>query len=157
MLILLEDARHVPPIFHPFGAIPEAELVEWLQQNGIALPNDLLVLWQLTGGGDVFESETILRPTVSSIPNTSFVKDDIEGCNARHSAKGKPPEFFIFQHGCFLSAVRLSDQKFVTLSEDYAVKGSFDSLNDWYVQTLRTEFGERYGLGEIGGLTLSGS
>jgi hypothetical protein len=156
MLILLEDARHVPTLFDPFGAIPEAELAEWLQQNGIALPRDLLVLWQLTGGGDVFETETMLRPTVPSIPTTSFLEDDIEGCNARHSAKGKPSEFFIFQHGCFLSAVDLSDQRFVTLSEDYAVKGSSDSLDDWYVHTLRTEFGRRYGLGPVGGLKLSG-
>ena len=79
MLVLLEDARRVLGIFLPFGAIPEAELTGWLHHNGIALPHDLLALWQLAGGGDVFESETILRPSVPSIPNTSFVEDDIEG------------------------------------------------------------------------------
>ena len=121
-------------------------------QHKIALPHDLLALWQLSGGGDVFESETTLRPTVPSIPNTSFVGDDIEGFHARHSAQGKPSELFIFQHGCFLSALRLPDQKFVTLSEDYATKDSFDSLDDGYVQTIRAEFGERYGLGPLGGL-----
>ena len=82
MLILLEDARRVPRIFFPFGAIPEAELTEWLRRNALVLPNDLLELWQLTGGGDVFDSETIFRPAVPSIPNTSFVEDDIEGARA---------------------------------------------------------------------------
>ena len=52
----------------------------------------------------------------------------------------------IFQQGVFLSAIRLSDQKFVTLTENYAIEHSFGSLDDWYVQTLRTEFGAWYGL-----------
>jgi hypothetical protein len=75
MLIVLEDARRVPRILFPVGAIPEA--------------------------------------------------------------------------GSLLSAVRLSDRKFVKLSEDYGVENSFDSLDEWYVQTLRAEFGERYGLGPV--------
>lgn len=149
MLRLLDDARRVPRIFFPFGAIPEPELTGWLKHNALVLPTELLELWQLTGGGDVFESETIFRPTVPSIPNPAFVEDDIEGSNAAHSAKGKPSELYIFQQGLFLSAVRLSDQKFVILSEDYGIDRKFDSLDEWYVQTLRAEFGERYGLGPV--------
>jgi hypothetical protein len=52
-----------------------------------------------------------------------------------------------FQQGAFLSAVRLSDQRFVTLTEGgYTIKDSFDSLDEWYVRTLRAEYGERYSL-----------
>ena len=151
MLILLQDTQRVPRVFSPFGARPPAELRDWLLRNAFALPPDLIDLWQLTGGGDIFESETIFRPTVASVPNRCFVEDEIEGRNAEHTARGKPSELYIFQEGAFLSAVRLSDQKFVTLADGYSVRNSFDSLDEWYVRTLRAEFGERYGLGSVEG------
>jgi hypothetical protein len=114
------------------------------------LPSDLIELWEATGGGDIFESETVFRPTVPSVPNTCFVQDDIEGRNAAHAARGKPSGLYIFQQGTFLSAIWLSDQTFVTLTKDYAVENSFGSLDDWYVRTLRAEFGERYELAPMG-------
>src|SRR3954470_22972690 len=150
MLALLQDAERVPRVFLPFGAIPEAEIKRWLRHSGLVLPSDLIELWQLTGGGDVFDSETIFRPTVASVPNSRFVEDDVEGRNAAHAEKGKPEELYIFQQGVFLSAVRLSDQNFVTLTEDYVVEQSFLSIGEWYVRTLRPQFGERYGLGLAG-------
>jgi hypothetical protein len=150
MFILLQDAKHVPGVLHEFGAIPTAELREWLRQNALALPPDLIELWEVTGGGDIFDSETVFRPTVPSNPNTCFVRDDIEGWNAAHAAKGKPSGLYVFQQGAFLSAIRLSDQRFVTLTRDYTIEDSFGSLDDWYVRTLRAEFGERYGLASLG-------
>ena len=93
MLILLRDAEVVPRVFHPFGAIPKAELREWLRQNAMVLPSDVIELWEATGGGDIFDSETIFRSTVPSIPNACFVEDDIEGRNAAHAAEGKPSGF----------------------------------------------------------------
>ncbi|MCU1297358.1 MAG: hypothetical protein JWO91_1636 [Acidobacteriaceae bacterium] len=146
MLVLLQDAKRVPRLFSPFGAIPEAEVQDWLRSSGLTLPGDLIELWQLTGGGDAFDSETIFRPTVPSVPNSCFVEDDIEGRNADHTAAGKPCGLYIFQQGAFLSAVSLSDQKFVTLTKGYEVELVFDSLDEWYAKTLRIEFGPRYGL-----------
>jgi len=67
-------------------------------------------VWQLTGGGDVFESETILRPSVPTPPNEFFIEDDIESANLAHDANGKPSDFFLVQQGTFLSAVRLPDK-----------------------------------------------
>ena len=103
-------------------------------------------VWQLTGGGDVFESETILRPSVPTPPNEFFIEDDIESANLAHDANGRPSDFYLVHQGTFRSAVRLPDQKFVTLTREYPVQDSFDSLDEWYVRTLRAEFGERYGL-----------
>ena len=129
MLILLQDAQKVPRVFFPFGAIPVTELHDWLRHTRLVLPSDLIELWQLTGGGDVFESETIFRPTVPSTPNGYFVEDDIEGRNTAYAEEGKSGDLYVFQHGAFLSAVRLSDQRFVTLTEGgYTIKDSFDSL-----------------------------
>ncbi|HTA48007.1 MAG TPA: hypothetical protein VK930_01035 [Verrucomicrobiae bacterium] len=75
-----------------------------------------------------------------------FVCDDIESLNARHAAAGNPYGLYIFTDGAFLSAVRLHDQEFVTLTSNHVVEDSFPSLDEWYVHTLRAEFGERYGL-----------
>jgi hypothetical protein len=116
-----------------------------MRHEGVVLPSDLIELWEMTGGGDVFE-ETILRPTVPSAPNSGFVQDDIESVNAHHAAAGKSRGLYIFMDGAFLSAVRLDDQKFVTLARNYAIADSYPSLDKWYLQTLRAEFGERYGL-----------
>ena len=152
MLILLQDAQKVPRIFSPFGAIPSAEIQDWLRRTGLVLPSDLIELWQQTGGGDVFESETILRPTVVSTLNSCLVEDDIEGINAAYAEEGKSGDLYVFHRGLFPSAVRLSDQRFVTLTEGgFTVKDSFASFDEWYVRTLRAEYGERYGLPPIGG------
>jgi len=151
MLLLLQDAQSVPLIFSPFGAIPADELERWLEHADLVLPSDLIQFWQLTGGGDVFESETIFRPTVYSPPNSCFVEDDIEGRNAALTEKGKSADLYVFQQAAFLSAIRLSDQRFVMLTTGgYVVQDFFDSMDEWYRQTLREEFGERYGLPPIG-------
>lgn len=147
MLALLEDADRWPQIFQWFGAIPAHELDHWLHRHRLVLPSDLIELWRITGGGDIFESETILRPTVSSAPNVSFVGDDIEGVNARYSAQTEPQDLYIFHQGVFLSAVQLSDQRFAALTTACVIERLFDSIDDWYINTLRAEFGQRYGLG----------
>ncbi len=101
MLVLLQDAECVPRLFFPFGSIPEAELHAWLEQIGLTFPADLVELWRLAGGGDVFETETIFRPTVPSAPNSGFVEDAIEERNFGHASDGKPGGLYIFQEGGF--------------------------------------------------------
>jgi len=146
MLLLLEDAKLYPKILEEFGPIPDEELQNWLLRSGMKIPADLIEFLRKTGGADVFESETILRPAVPSVPSSAFVDDDIERRNAAHTGAGKPQDLYVFQEGCFLSAVRLSDQCYVTLTSSYQIKYSFANFDDWYVGTLRAEFGDRYGL-----------
>jgi hypothetical protein len=146
MLLILQDAERWPKPFQWFGAIPRPEIEDWLRRERLVLPPDLIEFWEITGGGDVFE-ETILRPTVRSVPNSGYVEDDIESANAQHAAAGNPQGLYIFMDGAFLCAVRLHDQEYVTLTRNYVVKNSFPSLDEWYISTLRAEFGERYGLG----------
>ena len=44
------------------GSIPKERLDEWLRQRDLEVPSELAELWQETGGGNLFESETILGP-----------------------------------------------------------------------------------------------
>jgi hypothetical protein len=146
MFRLFEDAKLNRRIFFPFGPIPEAELNDWLHRTDLVLPPDLLEFWRLTGGGDIFDTETILRPTVPTPPNACFVEDEIEGFNAVAEVRGKSPDLYLFCSG-LPSAVRLSDQKYVTLNDDqYTVDQVLDSFDEWYVQVLREEFAAQYGL-----------
>ena len=88
---------------------------------------------------------------VASTPNSCFVEDDIEARNAAFAQGGKPSDLYIFQEGAFLSAVRLSDQRFVSVTKGgYTVEDSFASLDDWYTRTLRAEYGGRYDLPPMG-------
>jgi hypothetical protein len=150
MFRVLQDAKLNRQVFFDFNAIPQEELDDWLRRTGIVLPSDLLEFWRLTGGGDIFESETILRPTVPTPPNQSFVYDDIEGRNAAAEQEGKPADLYIFSIGGSCSAIRLSDQKYVTLKNNsYTVEETFDSFDEWYIRTLRAEFSESYRLPPI--------
>ena len=44
------------------GEVQEPQLRRWLSENGLNLPEDFVAFLELTGGGDLFESETILGP-----------------------------------------------------------------------------------------------
>src|SRR4051812_26130713 len=115
MLSIVQDAERNPKVFCWFGAIPASEINEWLIASGLKLPSDLLEFWRVTGGAEIFESETVFRPPVSSLPNQYFlVGDDTASKNLWHQSKGLPTGLFIFQEGAFLSAVRQHDQRFVT-------------------------------------------
>ena len=147
MTLILDDALRLPHAFCWFGAIPAAELDAWTQRTQIQLPPDLLEFWRITGGGDLFETETILRPSVESAPNQCFViGDDTESFNEALKKEGMAPNLFVFQQGCFLSAIDLPTAKYVTLSSTYAPQSEFKSLEEWYLETLRPEFAPRYGL-----------
>jgi hypothetical protein len=57
----LEKDRAIrPDLFHFFGAIRAEKLDDWLRERTLTIPHDLKKFWCETGGGDLFESETIL-------------------------------------------------------------------------------------------------
>jgi hypothetical protein len=114
MLTILSDAKRKPALCRWFGPIPSPELGAWLERSEMLLPSDLLDFWCATGGGDIFETETILRPTVPQSPNSCFVAgDDTDTQNSSHRKAGMPAGLFIFHIGSFLSAIALENQRYV--------------------------------------------
>ncbi len=147
MLTILADAARRPDLFSWFGAIEEHVLRQWVRTADVCLPEDLLELWRQTGGGDIFESETILRPNAGSVPSNGWVPgDDTHSTNLAYREHGLISEMYVFQEGCFLSAISLTDQSYVVLGPAFEVLAVYASLDDWYCQTLRKEFAARYGL-----------
>jgi hypothetical protein len=121
-----------------------AELESWLAHNNWIgpCPRDLLAFWQETGGGDVFETETILGPL-----GDPQLGDDIAAVNREMRNRGMPERFLVFHVGLTTSAIDTESGDYVELApEDFHVLRRFVSLEEWYRATLRAEYGRRYGL-----------
>ncbi len=141
---LLRDARVRPELFRWNGPVGPARLRAWLRQNGLEhrCPLDLVAFWEETGGGDVFESETILGPF-----GEPEMGDEVVTTNRAMHAGGMPLQFLVFHTDLLISAVDMSAGDYVALSpSDFRVLQRFSSFDDWYATTLRTEYAARYGL-----------
>ncbi|VXD15692.1 conserved hypothetical protein [Planktothrix serta PCC 8927] len=139
--ILMQDAARHPQLFVWNGTIESNQLEVWLEEHQLNLPQDLIELWKRTNGGDLFESETILSPF-----GDDSLGDDIESMNEFHYSQGMAKNYLLFHLGTGLSAVRLTDGYYVKLDESYQEIDQFQTLDDWYRDELRSEYGRRYNL-----------
>jgi len=143
MLAILKDAESHPDLFAWFGAIARGQIEVWLRSSNPEVPNDLLDFWTKTGAGDLFESETMFRPTQVPSPEPYFVSgDDIDTANQCRIPKGMSVSYLVFHDGIFLSALRLADKKLVTLGDEHEETTIYSDLDDWYLRTLRKDFAE---------------
>jgi hypothetical protein len=142
-LTILRDAAKKPELFLWNGPIPRDVLTVWLRDHSVQVSEELATFWQLTGGGDFFESETILGPF-----GDPSVADDVTGVNEHHWNLAMPRWYLIFHMGTGgLSAVDQRDGGIVQLDcNTYKETARFVSFNEWYCQALRTQYGPRYGL-----------
>jgi hypothetical protein len=140
--LLQEDAARRPDIFYFFGPIPPAELDAWLNKRKLTVPDDLKQIWCETGGGDLFESETILGPY-----GKRELADDLDSVNEFHRQKGMPADWLLFHTGLGLTVVRISTGEYASLREgSYQVERTFSNFADWYANFIRKEYAQRYGL-----------
>jgi hypothetical protein len=141
---LTSDAQARPDLFLWHGRVAPSDLQSWLSTNNWIghCPSDLLAFWRETGGGDLFETETILGPM-----GDPQLGDDISTVNREMRERGLPERFLVFHVGLLTSAVDRSLGDYVELSSDgFRVLRRFASLEEWYRATLRAEYGQRYGL-----------
>ena len=141
---LIDDARMRPDLFNWNGRMDSSELMSWLARNKWIgpCPEDLLTFWEETGGGDVFETETILGPL-----GDPQLGDDIASVNREMKARGMPARFVIYHIGLLTSAVDTESGDYVELAtEGFQVLRRFASLDEWYRCTIRAEYGPRYGI-----------
>ena len=139
---LHNDCSKRPDLFNFNGPIPLSELDRWINERQLNVPNDLKLLWHETGGGELFESETILSPF-----GDSALADDIESVNHFHREKGMPRDWMVFHIGLGgLTVVQRNLGTYASVSEEYKVQQTFSSLDDWYENLIRKEFAFRYKL-----------
>jgi len=138
---ILADAHQREDLFHWLGPIEPGGLKSWLAHQQLEVPDDLFALWTATGGGDMFESETILAPF-----GDPTLADDVTSVNEFHRRRGMSPAYLLFHVGLGLTAIRLADGRIVELAPDtYQEKQEFPSLASWY-DSIRSELAARYGL-----------
>jgi len=141
---IYEDALKRPDLFRWFG-VTEAEFENWLTALPLSVHPGLVGLWRRTGGGDLFESETLLGPLVKD------EGDNVLKLNEYHWSKGLPSDLLIFHKGLCFSASSVDSRRhrnrLVSFrSGSYQIGRQFNTFNEWYQQTIRAEYAERYGL-----------
>jgi hypothetical protein len=138
---ILVDAQAHPRLFRWNGPIDPQILLQWAARHDCMVPPDLLDFWASTGGGEVFETEMFLKPLVSSAD-----EDGVEHATISRERRGMPAGLVVFHEGLGSTAVRCADGAYVSLDFDSRIAGLYDSFDDWYVNVLRSEYGERYRL-----------
>ncbi|HEV2418174.1 MAG TPA: hypothetical protein VGX94_10250 [Terriglobia bacterium] len=142
-LTLLDDASKRPDLCHWNGPISSSVLDRWLEERRFAVPGDLRALWEQTGGGDLYETETILGPF-----GDPALGDDVNSVNEHYRAQGLSPEFLVFHTG--LGGLTAVDQQNGGIAQidpmTYQPYAFYPTLDEWYLKTIRTEYASSYDL-----------
>lgn len=140
-MIVLDDAMLKPELFVWNGGIGVDEIESYCKKSNIELPEDIRELWQKTGGGDIFESETILSP----VDNISIVGENIDNINEWLREKGLFVHYLVFHiGGNSYSAINLNNMRYIVLSADNLKKiAEYASFDDWYT-ALKSEVSDLF-------------
>ncbi len=136
---LLADSREHPLAFALTGPIPPPVVRAWVAIQDGVVPAELVSLWEEAGGGEIFESETILEP----LPGD----EGIDVRNVWLHSSGLAPTLTAFHEGVRTSAFETRTGEIVELDRiGFAVLNRYPTLDQWYRLAIRNEFWERYGL-----------
>ena len=141
---IYEDALARPDLFHWFG-IDASAFESWLARLPLRVHPGVVDFWRRTGGGDVFESETLLGPL------SADESDNVLGTNEFYWSEGLPRNQLIFHKGIYMSASFVDKRRhrnriLVLDPKSFEIRRWFDTFNQWYQQVLRSEYASRYGL-----------
>ena len=142
--LLLLDSRRSPGAFAWRGPIARERLRAWLRENRLMglVPDDLVALWEATGGGDYFESETILSPF-----GDVAMGDDVLGKRDLWRRNGLPMHYLPIATGVFSAALDTRTGTVVALDpETQRELARFPAVDAWYRETARRDLAPRYGL-----------
>jgi hypothetical protein len=142
ILQLKKDMSIRPDLFDLTGSIDNQTVDAYLEQES-RLPPELLHMWREVGGGELFETETLLSPAGSSV-----LGDDIVSVNTFHHRRGLSTQYIVFHVGVGgLTAYDKKEDVICQLdSERYDIIATFPSLDVWYSEVLHGEYARRYGL-----------
>jgi hypothetical protein len=137
---LRSDVEDFSNVFNWKGPIASDAVNQFLVQEATQIPDDLHDLWLAKGSGDLFESEELYGPDGS--------EEDISVMQTLMSDEGLLTQnFVIFHRGTWLSAIDRDSGLITAFGAGLVpVAKPFRSLDQWYMQLIRPEFRERYGL-----------
>jgi hypothetical protein len=85
-----------------------------------------------------------LRSKVRNLTSSEST-DFIDCVNQFWTSNRMSPNYLPLHRGTFQSAIRLSDQRIVTLDSAFHLIEAFSHLDDWYISTLRHDYADVYG------------
>jgi hypothetical protein len=143
--LIIRDSNQSPNLFVWRGGLPLSEIEKWERSQLVSVPDDLKELWSTKGGGDLFESETILQP---SGPD----EDDLVLPRSEWFwGKGLKSDLYVFHEGLYISTFQGAGDILRCLNtSNFSEVGTFQTLDDWYL-SLRSEYGDRYSLPPLRG------
>jgi hypothetical protein len=137
---MLKDSNLRPDLFDWRGSVPSSEIEKWEREQTVSVPEDLKELWNTKGGGDFFDTETVLQ--LSGPDEDELVLPTSKW----YWSKGLDSDSYVFHEGLYVSTFRRADDSLYFLkSLNLSEVAKFRTLDDWYL-ALRAEYGERYGL-----------
>lgn len=137
---ILSDGASYPKLVTWIGAPNATSVDEWARSFQVESALDLVLLLKATGGGWLFETEIILPPF-----ETEYL-DYAEVVNEKHSGLGLPSDLWIYHEGAWLSAYSRRTGLYCQLDGNYGTVTSYESMDRWYIELIRNEYAQRYGL-----------
>jgi hypothetical protein len=140
---IFDDSKNRPELFIWNGKIEFMELKNWLSKNNWEKINEELFNFYLkTGGGTIFESETILGPY-----GNRTLGDDLVSMNQYYINLGMSKNWLLFHIGLFSSSLDLDNDEIIVFDKSsFKILFEFKTFSDWYDKFLRQEYYERYNL-----------
>jgi hypothetical protein len=137
---LITDSKSRPELFHWVGPTPRAIVDRWAALTGASLPPDLVFLWTSLGGGDLFETETIL--SLAEAPPDGLV----DAVSSRYHQAGLSRKKWVVHTGYVTTVVEGETGLVEVIGKGFEVLENYSSLEEWYEQVIRSEYADRYGL-----------
>jgi hypothetical protein len=119
-----------PHIIFPYGAIEPEKLKSGLSKMNYQFPKELFDFWVEFGGGDLFETETILSP----IPSDNEFIYDIINTNDFKYKNGLSHKYITFQENAsYMAAFDKETNEIVIIAKDnYQEEERFNNFNAWF-------------------------
>jgi len=125
-----EALKTNPSLLFAYGKIEETKLANELQKINYNFPDELIGFWKEFGGGDLFETETILYP----LQSTNELVDSLVPTNDFYHTNGLDNKYIIFQkNAAQLTVFDSQTDEIVLLSTgNYVVRKRFENFENWF-------------------------
>jgi len=121
-------------IFFEYNPVDKNVLFKELKKYNFSFPNELIHLWLELGGGDLFETYSILHPVHSELDWA----DDMITHNEYALSLGFDNEYFIFARDAGESAAFHKKNHKIVVFENQTFRKlkSYENITDWFQQML---------------------
>ena len=124
--------RKKPYMLFEFGLPNKKELDKELKKHDFAFPKELVKFWKTYGGGDLFETETILYPLDTD--NTEY--DSMPLMNRFFEEKGFNNDYYIFHtNNSTLAAFHKKTHEIVVFGNEltkFRIERHYKNIDEWF-------------------------